>query len=164
MNKCKICTYTYITHVQGKRVPITIRFSEEPGLRPYFLTTAKKIKDSNPDVIVEKRTVPTFEENKDEDLIFEVLVDDKVVVGKPQCKWQGVSKGTRSSGSIERENDYSSNRVFGMSVYISMKDVNEAVAKARRKRRPNTAYTQQGSMMKGIGLDMLKGETTQSKE
>lgn len=144
-----------------KRVPITIRYSEELGLRPYFLTTAKKIKESNPDVIVERRTVPTLEENKDEDLVFEVLVDDKIIVGKPQCKWQGV---TRSGGNGEKENDYSSSRVFGMSVYISMKDVNEAIAKARRKRRPNTVYTQQGSMMKGVGLNILKGESTQSKE
>ena len=117
------------------------------------MTTAKKIKDSNPDVIVEKRIIPRTEEHKDEETLFEVLVDNRVVIGKPQCKWQGV---TRSASG--KDNDDTINQVFGMSVYISMTDINEAIAKARRKRRPNTAYAQHGKMMRRVGLEILKGD------
>ena len=147
-----------------------IKYSNEPGLRPYFLTTAKKIKDLNPDVIIEKRVIPTLGENdnKDEDLIFEILVDDKVVIGRSQLKWHGVSRIQRNipgvgdngsnsgNGSSDNHNHHNNDnaamsRVFGLSVYISMKDVNEAIAKARRKRRPNTAYAEKGT----VGLQIL---------
>lgn len=131
-----------------------IRYSEVPGLRPYFLTTAKKIKELNPDVIVEKYAIPMLEDYKGDETTFEVVVDNRVIVGKPQCKWQGVSRGNK-------DNDNTNNRVFGMSVYINMANVNEAIAKARRKRRPNTAYAQQGQMAKAIGLEILKaGESS----
>ena len=178
--------YPTFQQIQEKRVPIIIRYSEEAGLRSYFLTAAKRIKDSNPDVFVEKRLIPTLEDNKDEDLIFEVIVDDKVIIGKPQCKWHGVSRtqngGSSSSSGNEKksnngggsggngnEKDGSdgaavSSRVFGMSVFISMKDVDDAIAKARRKRRPNSAYSQQGTMAKGVGLEILRGdEASRSK-
>lgn len=135
---------------KDKRVPIVIRYSEVPGLRPYFLTTAKKIKEFNPDVIVEKFPIPMLEDSKSDDTTFEVVVDNRVIVGKPQCKWQGVSRGNK-------DNDNTNNRVFGMSVYINMENVNEAIAKARRKRRPNTAYAQQGPTAKAVGLEILKG-------
>ena len=168
---CVSSNTTKLSFIQDKRVPILIKYSNDPALRPYFLTAAKKIKDENPDVIIEKRLVPLIEDNKDEDLIFEVLVDDKVVVGKPQCKWQGVNRSSSSSrsnnsnyggnnssesmnGNGEKENENikaSSSRVFGLSVYISMSDVNDAIAKARRKRRPSTAYAQTG----GVGLEIL---------
>jgi len=141
----------YLT-MQEKRVPIKIRYSDIPGLKPYYLTTAKKIKDRNPDVIVEKSLVPTSEETKDEEVIFEVLVDNKVVVGKPHSKWHGVTRTGASGGG----KDETSNRVFGMSVYISMEEVNEAIAKARRKRRPNSAYSE--DRRNGITLEMLRQE------
>jgi hypothetical protein len=124
-------------------------------MRPYYLTTAKKIKDLNPDVIVEKQTVPTLEEIKDDEAIFEVLVDNKLVVSRPQCKWQGVARSGGSSSSNGGKDDEIKNRVFGMSVFVSMEVVSEAIAKARRKRRPNSSYAQPGSM-RGIGLEILK--------
>ncbi len=92
-----------------------------------------------------------LEDYKSDETIFEVVVDNRIIVGKPQCKWQGVSRGSKDS---DKNTD---NRVFGMSVYINMENVNEAIAKARRKRRPNTAYAQQGPMVKAVGLDILKG-------
>mmetsp|Transcript_12949 Transcript_12949/g.16376 ORF Transcript_12949/g.16376 Transcript_12949/m.16376 type:complete len:360 (+) Transcript_12949:45-1124(+) len=141
------------TEQKEKRVPIVIRYSELQGLRSYYLTTAKKIKDSNPDVTVEKRIIPRNEEHKDEDTVFEVLVDNRIVVGKGQCKWQGV---TRSASG--KDNDNKINQVFGMSVYISMQDINEAIAKARRKRRPSTTYAQHGMVMRRVGLEILKGD------
>mmetsp|Transcript_22014 Transcript_22014/g.49328 ORF Transcript_22014/g.49328 Transcript_22014/m.49328 type:complete len:356 (+) Transcript_22014:201-1268(+) len=33
-----------------KRVPVTIRYSEDSGLKPYYLTVAKRVKDQYPDV------------------------------------------------------------------------------------------------------------------
>mmetsp|Transcript_12950 Transcript_12950/g.16377 ORF Transcript_12950/g.16377 Transcript_12950/m.16377 type:complete len:382 (+) Transcript_12950:45-1190(+) len=146
-------TFSKYLTMQEKRVPIVIRYSELQGLRSYYLTTAKKIKDSNPDVTVEKRIIPRNEEHKDEDTVFEVLVDNRIVVGKGQCKWQGV---TRSASG--KDNDNKINQVFGMSVYISMQDINEAIAKARRKRRPSTTYAQHGMVMRRVGLEILKGD------
>ena len=114
--------------------------------------------------MVEKHTIRRAEGSKDEEAIFEVLVDNKVIVGKPQCKWQGVartassSSSSSSSSSNGKDSDSSNNRVFGMSVYISMEDVNEAIAKARRKRRPNTVYSQKGEAVRGVGLEILKGD------
>lgn len=129
-----------------KRVHVSIRYTSIPGLRPYYLTIAKKIKSSNPDVIVEKVLLPHGEDDVLEDTIFEVMVDGKVVIGKPRSKFQNV----RRSGNDEVNN----NKVYGMSVYISMEDLNVAIGKARKKRRPSTSYTPE-DRGKAIRLEML---------
>lgn len=133
---------------QEKRVHVTIKFSNIPGLRPYFLTIANKIKSLNPDVIVEKQILPTAEDDVLEETIFEVLVDGKVVIGKSSAKFQPV----RRSGKEE----VNKNKVYGMSVYVSMGDVNAAIGKARKKRRPTTSYLPE-DREKAIRLEMLRG-------
>ena len=145
-------THTPIISTQDKRVLVTIRYSQIPGLRPYFLTIAKKIKSTNPDVIVEKAIIPVVEEKIEDTTTMEVIVDGKVIIGKSRSKWCNV----RRSGKDEINN----NKVYGMSVYISMKDIHVAIGKARRKRRPSTTVydAPKDQMKKQIGLEMLKGD------
>lgn len=143
---------------KDKRVLVTIRYSQIPGLRPYYLTIAKKIKSSNPDVIVEKDMIPVVDEHNMniEDAIFEVVVDHRVIIGKSNSKWCRVR---RSPGKDE----ITANKVYGMSVYVSLEDIDVAIGKARRKRRPGTniyssSALDDDSVMKQIGLNMLKGD------
>jgi len=79
--------------------------------------------------------------------VFEVLVDNRVVIGKGMSKWQSVGRGggIGSAGS-------------GMSVFISMQEVNAAIAKARRKRRPTTAYVRgaEEGDTPAVRLEMLR--------
>lgn len=104
--------------MQEKRVVVTIQYSGESGFRPYFLTVAKKIKASHPDVIIERRILPpVVADANGGGAVFEVLVDGKVVVGK-----------TRSRKPRER------------SVFVSMQELDVAVSRARRRRRPTTVY------------------------
>lgn len=60
-----------------KRVVVTISFSADSGLRPFYLTTAKLIKESFPDVLIEKRVLPSAAEN--EKGYFEIQVDGKIL-------------------------------------------------------------------------------------
>jgi hypothetical protein len=83
-------------------------------LKPYYLTAAKKIKASHPDVVIEKRILPSIEG----DVNFEILVDDKLVVSNQRNRKQH----------------------RGDSVYVSMQELDLAISKARRKRRPTTLY------------------------
>ena len=113
--------------LQDKRVVVTIQYSAESGLKPYFLTVAKKIKASNPDVILEKRILPAVNEGGEP--TFEVVVDEKVVVGKNNARMQ-------RSGSDKIIQDSTG----GMSVFVSMGELDLAISKARRRRRPHTMY------------------------
>jgi hypothetical protein len=128
-------------------VNVTIRFSQVPGLRPYFLTIARKIKQKYPDVIIEKEVIPIGEDDSKEreDIVFDVLVDGKAVVSKSNTKWHHV----RRSG----KEDIKNNKVYGMSIYLSMGDIDAAIAKARKKRRPSTAYSDE---IKTVGLQLLR--------
>lgn len=132
-----------------KRVLVTISYTSLHGLRPYYLTILKKIKESNPDVIVERIVLPYAQDDVFEDTVFEVMVDGKVVIGKSHSKYMTV----RRSGN----DDVANNKVFGMSVYVSMEDVNVAIGKARKKRRPSTTYTPE-DREKALRLEMLKGD------
>lgn len=111
------------------------------------MTIARKIKQKYPDVIIEKTVLPIREDDtkKREDIVFDVLVDGKVVVGKPNTKWHHV----RRSG----KEDIKNNKVYGMSVYLSMGDIDTAIAKARKKRRPSTVYSDD---IKTVGLQLLR--------
>jgi hypothetical protein len=128
---------------------VTISYTSLHGLRPYYLTILKKIKESNPDVIVERIVLPYAQDDVFEDTVFEVMVDGKVVIGKSHSKYMTV----RRSGN----DDVANNKVFGMSVYVSMEDVNVAIGKARKKRRPSTTYTPE-DREKALRLEMLKGD------
>ncbi|GAX16183.1 hypothetical protein FisN_3Hu336 [Fistulifera solaris] len=110
--------------MQDKRVVVTIRYSQGAGLRPYFLTVAKKIKSSHPDVVLERLILPGVLD-ADEEATFEVLVDGRVVVGKGRSSKQKV-------GLVDM--------THARSVFVSMKELDVAIARSRRKRRPSTAY------------------------
>jgi hypothetical protein len=96
-------------------------------LRPYFLTVAKKLKASHPDVVLERRILPAVE---GDEKTFEVLVDSKVVVGK------GRSRKQRGRVDMSREQQ---------SIFVSMQELDLAIMRARRKRRPSTMYGDEGS-------------------
>ena len=58
---------------------VTIGYADGCGLKPFYLTAAKKIKASHPDVVIEKRVLPGLPEGE---VAFEILVDGK------GCRWQ----------------------------------------------------------------------------
>jgi hypothetical protein len=117
-------SYDKFLTMQDKRVVVTIRYSQGAGLRPYFLTVAKKIKSSHPDVVLERLILPGVLD-ADEEATFEVLVDGRVVVGKGRSSKQKV-------GLVDM--------THARSVFVSMKELDVAIARSRRKRRPSTAY------------------------
>ena len=89
---------------QEKRVKVTIRYSAEAGLRPFYLTVANKIKSTYPDVLLEKRILPPVGSDAGgEDAIFEVVVDGKTVVGKKKTKMLKVT--SRSSRKNDGDDD-----------------------------------------------------------
>ncbi|KAL7559990.1 hypothetical protein ACA910_013170 [Epithemia clementina (nom. ined.)] len=106
--------------MQDKRVVVTIRYSGDSGLKPFFLTVAKKLKASHPDVMIERRILADAEVG-DEEPTFEVLVDGRIVLGR---------------GKKQKAIDVSKAR----SVFVSMQELDLAISRARRKRRPATAY------------------------
>lgn len=114
--------YNKFITMQDKRVVLTIRYSEGSNLKPYFLTVAKKLKATHPDCIVERRILPKADEGSED--TFEVLVDGKVVVGKGRAR-----RPTRVDMSHDRR-----------SVFVSMDEIDVAVSRARRRRRPSTTY------------------------
>eukprot|EP00978_Attheya_sp_CCMP212_P020001 scaffold56773_cov47-Attheya_sp.AAC.1 len=128
----------YLT-MQYKRVIVTVQYSEESGLRPFYLTMAKKIKETFPDVFIEKRLLPALDsksESNNDERAFAVLVDGKSVVGKSKNKKQGVQITKTSSQEVVVRPD----RAAGRSVFVSMAELDLAIAKARKRRRPSTAY------------------------
>jgi len=132
--------------MQEKQVPVTIRYSQVSGLRSFYLSAAKKITQSNPDVIIERMILPAVEGESEESSLFEILVDGRVIIGKGRSKWQSVSRNVNGPATS------------GMSVFISMQEIDAAIAKARKKRRPSTAYVR-GAEEGGtpaIRLEMLK--------
>ena len=104
---------------------MAIRYSAESGLKPYFLTVAKKIKEAYPDVVLDKVILPKVEvgdDSKNDNPTFEVLVDGKMIV--------------RTSTRRDRSMSTSDN----MSIFVSMQELDTAISRARRRRRPTTAY------------------------
>jgi hypothetical protein len=126
----------YLT-MQEKRVVVTVRYSGGAGLKPYFLTVAKKLKLSNPDVVLERRILPTVSDVESE-ATFEVLVDKKVVVGNGRIRKQKV-------GNVDTSH--------GRSVFVSMQELDLAICRARRRRRPSTLY---GELNNPAGLETLR--------
>jgi hypothetical protein len=118
---------------QSKRVPVSIRYSAESGLKPFFLTTAKRIKDVFPDVVLERVILPKVDHVSESTFdtksglawsTFEVLVDGKVVVRTAPGRKGGTHQGNNE-----------------MTVFISMQELDGAISRARRRRRPsNTVY------------------------
>ena len=96
--------------MQGKRVIVTIRYSGEAGLKPYFLTAAKKIKASHPDVILERRQLADMDkEDPNAEPSFEILVDGKVVVGNNK------SRSRKKIGNVDLSRS--------QSIFVSMQEL-----------------------------------------
>ena len=146
----------YLT-MSNKRVPVEIRYnSQQSGLRPFFLTVAKKVKDKYPDVVVQKTDLASLNSSGDapgDSTVFEVLVDGRAVVSKAQTKTQSIGNGGGSLGGgspVDLAN--------GISIYVSMGEIDQAITKARRKRRPSTTYSQQGEEMEPEGVSAIRLE------
>lgn len=136
-------TYDKFLTMQSKRVPASIRFSADSGLKPYYLTVAKKIKDAYPDVVLDKIVLPKVQMNdsgssNNNDLTFEVIVDGKVVV------------------RTDRKGHYDN-----MHVFVSMQEIDAAVMRARKKRRPQTVYGEEESSAR---LQVLKNKADERKD
>ena len=118
--------------MQEKRAVVTIRYSGDAGLKPYFLTIAKKLKQSHPDIVIERRILPSVIDGNYE-ATFEVLVEGKVVIGKSRHR------------KVSRNGNNDVHDIIGRrSVYVSMNELDLAISRARRKHRPTTVYGSTG--------------------
>jgi hypothetical protein len=115
--------------MQEKRAVVTIRYSGDAGLKPYFLTLAKKLKASHPDIVIERLILPAVADGNE--ATFEVLVDGKVVMGKSRPR--KVTRGVVDMHMTGRR-----------SIYVSMGELDLAISRARRKHRPSTVYGDDG--------------------
>lgn len=136
---------------QEKRVKVTIRYSADAGLRPFYLTVASRIKSAHPDVILEKRILPNPAGSDMAESIFEVLVDGKTAIGKKKTKLLKVRTSSSSSSQRNEEEDddkkvidkneaTDSDIAGGRSIFVSMEKLEQELNKARKKRRPSTMY------------------------
>lgn len=137
--------------MQGKRVIVTIRYSggESAGLKPYFLTAAKKIKASHPDVILERRQTASLDpEDPTDEPSFEILVDGKVIVGNNKSRSRKKIDNVQKSIFVSmQELDLVSRANCGAYTRTSISTVlflisyffhTQAISRARRRRRPST--------------------------
>ena len=154
-------------YAQEKRVRVTIRYSAEAGLRPFYLTVANQIKATHPDVLLEKRILPPIGSDAGSgESVFEVLVDGKVVIGKKKTKFLKVSSRSSSSGSSgdgggkgedgksdEKKSgsgiSNTPNIAGGRSIFVSMEKLEHELVKARKRRRPNTMYKSKEDALRG---------------
>ena len=130
---------------------VTIRYSADAGLRPFYLTLANKIKSAHPDVLLEKRILPTMNSDAGE-LTFELVVDGKVVIDKKKTRLLKVASTSRSTSAGGDENksedqnesnqsgDGEPNIAGGRSIFVSMEKIEQEITKARKRRRPSTVY------------------------
>lgn len=108
-------------------------------MKPYFLTVAKKLKDAHPDIILDKVILPKIEVGDGKPEIsptFEVMVDGKVIIP--------------TVGKKDRVNSGA-----GKIVFVSMQELDTAITRARRRRRPSTAY---GEEEGNTRLEMLRAK------
>jgi hypothetical protein len=90
---------------QEKRVKVTVRYSAEAGLRPFYLTVANRIKSAHPDVLLEKRILPRAGSEGGGEAVFEVIIDGKTVIGKKKTKILKVSSRAGSSSRSSAPGD-----------------------------------------------------------
>ena len=148
------------TFCQEKRDKVTIRYSADAGLRPFYLTVASRIKSAHPDIILEKRILPNPTGSDVTDSVFEVLVDGKDVVGKKKTKLLKVRTSSSSSSRNEEDDDDSnakdkneatdSDIAGGRSIFVSMEKLEQELNKARKKRRPSTMYKSKELLRDGV--------------
>eukprot|EP00578_Thalassiosira_sp_NH16_P018210 CAMPEP_0181114272 /NCGR_PEP_ID=MMETSP1071-20121207/20791_1 /TAXON_ID=35127 /ORGANISM="Thalassiosira sp., Strain NH16" /LENGTH=328 /DNA_ID=CAMNT_0023198363 /DNA_START=144 /DNA_END=1131 /DNA_ORIENTATION=- len=163
-------TYEKYLTMQEKRVKISIRYSAEAGLRPFYLTVANQIKSTHPDVLLEKRILPPVGSDAGgEEAIFEVVVDGKTIIGKKKTKMLKVSsRSTSGSGGEDGKGEVhakdkggGSNTkpgsgetnapdiAEGRSIFVSMEKLDQELTKARKRRRPNTMYKSKEDALRG---------------
>ena len=122
-------------------------------MKPYFLTVAKRLKEKHPDVILDKVILPKIEgggigggdhggggshqggANRGNNPIFEVMVDGKVVIP--------------TVGKKDRDG------MGGHIIFVSMQELDLAISRARRRRRPSTVY---GEEEANVRLEILKAK------
>merc|ERR1712157_7395 len=96
------------------------------------------IKTTFPDVLIEKNVLPDeIGPGNDPDYTFEILIDGKTIVRKRKNKKQG--------------------DVHELSVFVSMEEIETAISKARKRRRPSTLYrAAKSSSDARMRLEMLR--------
>ena len=100
-------------------------------MKPYYLTVAKRVKDQYPDVLIERVEVAGEGEALAEGDAsktsgagsFEVVVDGKIVVRTNNQRATGTHTG---------------------SIFVSMTEMDLAISRARKRRRPSTVYGENG--------------------
>jgi hypothetical protein len=126
-------------------------------MKPYYLTVAKRVKDLYPDVIINSVEVLSLDGSKskadydnnddkkgDNNLninngstdvgsleTFEVIVDGKIVV---------------RTGRANQQNNFGS-------VFVSMTEMDNAIIRARKRRRPTTLYGENGVVINKFNDD-----------
>jgi len=106
-------------------------------------------------------------------MVFEVLVDGRAVVGKAETKRQSISRGSDGGGGASSSGNGGGigagggspvDLANGISVYVSMGEIDQAITKARRKRRPSTTYSQQGEEIGSVGVSAIRLEVLRSRQ
>lgn len=115
---------------------------------------AKRLKEMYPDVLVERIVTPRpvgvgsgggssgggGGGNSDSEASFEVVVDGRAVV-------RLISERRRGGGD------------GGTTIHVSMHEVEQAIARARRRRRPSTVYGEEEGT--NVRLELLKNKATE---
>ena len=104
----------YMTMLE-KRPQVTIRYTGGVGLRQYYLTLASYLQENHPDCVLSQLILPYNKATK----VFEVNLDGKVILGRTACKDLGRDV---------------------LAVRINTVKFEAEIAKARRRRRPGSAY------------------------
>lgn len=107
-------------------------------MKPYFLTVAKKLKEAHPDIILDRVILPKVEVGDGKAEVaptFEVMVDGKVVIP--------------TVGKKDRDG------MGGHIIFVSMQELEVAISRARKRRRPSSVY---GEDEGNIRLEMLKAK------
>jgi len=133
----------------SRTVPVTIRYSAESGLKPYYLTVAKRVTDLYPDVVIESVEVQSDNDNGNSNKNNHKKTDDDTNNNSnnnnSNNKNGSGGNGASSSSTFEvivdgkivvrksrREHDTGS-------VFVSMNEVDVAVVRARKRLRRSSS-------------------------
>jgi len=148
-------TYQKYVTMNTKCVPVQIRYTANSGLRPYFLTVARRLKADYPDVLIERTLLSKSDSGggaisggsssgstDSESGLFEVVIDGRAVV-----RLNSGRKGVAGTDG-------------GMTIFVSMEEVDQAIGRARRRRRPSTVYGEENET--NVRLEVLKNKAAES--
>ena len=134
---------------------------------------AHQIKSAYPDVLLEKRILPPVGSSDagGDEVIFEVDVDGKAVVGKKKTKMlmvssrdgkkgKNVNKGEGSKDSKASSDTNAPDIAGGRAIFVSMEKLDHELSKARKKRRPNTTYKSKEDALRGAMASGAGGDAT----